>query len=55
MKKRLVIRKEKTVVKVTCGPFRGKLIQLLKSGFSGWHCRFVATGELGYVFRNEVQ
>jgi len=55
MKKRLVLRKAKTLVRVTCGPFKNRLVCLLKSGFSGWHCKFNDTGELGYIFRNEIQ
>jgi len=53
--KQLVIRRPKKIARITCGPFEGCEVYLLKNGFSGWLCRFVDTGDLGYIFRNEVQ
>jgi hypothetical protein len=53
--KQLVIRRPKKMTRIICGPFKNRVVCLLKNGFSGWHCRFDDTGELGYVFRNEVQ
>jgi len=54
MKKQLVIRKPVTIVKAICGKFKGQKIQLMKRGFSGWHGKKVDTGEMVYLFSEEV-
>jgi hypothetical protein len=52
MKKQLVVRKPVTIIKR--GKFKGKKIRLLKRGFSGWHGKIVETGEVVYLFNEEV-
>jgi hypothetical protein len=55
MKKRLVVRRKPVaVIKAICGKFKGQKIQLLKRGFSGWHGKKVDTGEMIYLFPEEV-
>jgi hypothetical protein len=54
MKKRLIIRKAHLKVVPFCGKFKGKLVSLLKRGFSGWHGK-LDSGEIVYVFSDEIR
>lgn len=52
--KQLVVRKQKITTGVLNGPYKGKKVELIKRGMSGWHIRFVLTGEISYVFNHEI-